>query len=96
MPAGARVGTSSLRRRVQLAARRPDLAVLDIRGNVDTRLAKLERGEFEAVVLARAGLERLGFGDRISEVLPSELMLPAPGQGALAVEYRERMPGCGS
>ncbi len=73
-----------------MAARRPDLAVLDIRGNVDTRLAKLERGEFEALVLARAGLERLGFGGWISEVLPPELMLPAPGQGALALEYRER------
>jgi len=85
---GARVGTSSLRRRAQLLAARPDLHVLDLRGNVDTRLRKLREGQYEAVVLAVAGLVRLGHADVISEVLPVDLMLPAVGQGALCVEVR--------
>lgn len=88
LPQGARVGTSSLRRRAQLLARRPDLEVVEIRGNVGTRLSKLE-GEVDAVILARAGLVRLGLEERITETIPAEVMLPAVGQGALAVEIRE-------
>ena len=88
LPAGARVGTSSLRRRAQLLAVRPDLVLLDLRGNVNTRLEKLDAGEFDAVVLAAAGLRRLGLGDRIRSVLPRAMMLPAVGQGALAIECR--------
>ena len=88
LPPGARVGTSSLRRRAQLLAARPDLQVLDLRGNVETRLGKLQAGEYDAVVLAASGLIRLGYGDVISEILPFEVMLPAVGQGALAVESR--------
>jgi hydroxymethylbilane synthase len=88
LPAGARVGTSSLRRRAQVLAARPDVQVLDLRGNVDTRLAKLERGEYDAVVLAVAGLERLGREPAIAERLSVTAMVPAPGQGALAVEVR--------
>jgi hydroxymethylbilane synthase len=84
----ARVGTSSLRRRAQLLAARPDLQVLDLRGNVDTRLRKLREGQYDAVVVAVAGLERLGHADTISQVLPLDLMLPAVGQGALCVEMR--------
>jgi hydroxymethylbilane synthase len=86
LPHAARVGTGSPRRRAQLLAQRPDLDVADIRGNVDTRLRKLDAGEYDAVVLARAGLVRLGLLDRVSELLSTDLMLPAPGQGALAVE----------
>ena len=89
LPAGSRVGTSSLRRQAQILALRSDLAVTGLRGNVDTRLAKLDRGECEAIVLARAGLERLGLGARVTELLPPEIMTPAAGQGALALEYRE-------
>lgn len=85
---GARIGTGSLRRRTQLLHARPDLTVLDIRGNVDTRLRKLDDGEFDAIVLAEAGLTRLGLADRITQVLPKELMLPAVGQGALGIEIR--------
>jgi hydroxymethylbilane synthase len=85
---GALVGTGSLRRQAQLRHVRPDLLVADIRGNVDTRLRKLDDGEFDAVVLAEAGLRRLGFSGRISEVLPFDMMLPAVGQGALALECR--------
>jgi hydroxymethylbilane synthase len=85
---GARVGTSSLRRQSQLRHHRPDLQVCELRGNVDTRLAKLERGDCDAIVLAKAGLERLGWTDRITEVLSPEIMLPAAGQGALGVEAR--------
>jgi hydroxymethylbilane synthase len=85
---GARVGTSSLRRQAQLKALRPDLEIHPLRGNVDTRLRKLDQGECEAIVLAAAGLKRLGKTDRIGQILPPEIMCPAPGQGALAIEIR--------
>jgi hydroxymethylbilane synthase len=88
LPAGAAVGTSSLRRRAQLLALRPDLDVRDLRGNVDTRLGRLEAGDFDALVLAAAGLERLGRGD--GESIPPDELTPAPGQGCLALEARER------
>jgi hydroxymethylbilane synthase len=88
LPPGARIGTSSARRRAQLLARRPDLQMLDVRGNVPTRLAKLDRGDYDALVLARAGLQRLGLDARIAEVLEPDIIVPAPGQGALAVEAR--------
>ena len=88
LPIGARVGTSSLRRRAQLLAVRPDLTICDLRGNVNTRLAKLDAGEFDAIVLAAAGLKRLGFERRIRSILPRSVMLPAVGQGALAIECR--------
>ncbi|MFH1071533.1 MAG: hydroxymethylbilane synthase, partial [Candidatus Glassbacteria bacterium] len=89
LPGGARLGTGSLRRKVQIAALRPDLVFMDLRGNVDTRLAKLERGEYDAVVLAQAGLVRLGLEGRITELLDPDQVVPAAGQGALAVEYRQ-------
>jgi hydroxymethylbilane synthase len=89
LPQGARVGTSSLRRQVQLRALRPDLVLLDLRGNVNTRLAKLERGEYDAIVLAAAGLIRLGFANRIRQRLAPPLLLPAAGQGVLGLEIRE-------
>lgn len=88
LPLGAVVGTSSLRRKAQLLAARPDLTIRDLRGNVDTRLRKLDEGLYDAVILAAAGLERLGHGDRIKAVIPSEVCLPAVGQGALAIECR--------
>ena len=88
LPVGAKVGTSSLRRKAQLLHARPDLNIQDLRGNVNTRLRKLEEEHFDAIVLAVAGLKRLGFADRITEVLPKELLLPAVGQGALAIETR--------
>jgi hydroxymethylbilane synthase len=88
LPRGARVGTSSLRRQSQLLAARPDLRVVDLRGNVDTRLRKLRDGAYDAVVLAAAGLIRLGHADAIGEYLPLDLMLPAVGQGALCLEFR--------
>jgi hydroxymethylbilane synthase len=88
LPAGARVGTSSLRRRAQLLARRPDLAVVELRGNVDTRLRKLAEGAVDAVVLAVAGLARLGLAPAGAVALAPEEMLPAIGQGALALEAR--------
>jgi hydroxymethylbilane synthase len=88
LPAGARVGTSSLRRASQLRALRPDLNILDVRGNVGTRLRKLDEGHFDALILASAGLLRLGLGERISAYLPPEVMLPAVAQGALAIEAR--------
>jgi hydroxymethylbilane synthase len=88
LPQGSRVGTSSLRRRAQLLARRPDLRVLDLRGNVDTRLGKLYAGDYDAIVLAAAGLDRLGHAEAIGQYLPLEIMLPAVGQGALCVEIR--------
>jgi hydroxymethylbilane synthase len=84
----ARVGTSSLRRTAQLRARRPDLEIEDIRGNVDTRLRKLDAGQYDAIVLAAAGLRRLGWENRITELLDPSVMCPAVGQGALAVETR--------
>jgi hydroxymethylbilane synthase len=85
---GARVGTGSLRRRAQLLHLRPDLQIKDVRGNVDTRLRKLDDGQFDAIVLAEAGLRRLGLEERISLVLPLDAMLPAVGQGALGIECR--------
>jgi hydroxymethylbilane synthase len=88
LPVGARVGTTSLRRRAQLHARRPDLDVQDLRGNVDTRIRRLREGAFDAILLARAGLVRLGRADEATEVLEPEVMLPAPGQGAIAIECR--------
>ena len=88
LPSGAVVGTSSLRRKAQLLAARPDLTIRDLRGNVDTRLRKLDEGLYDAVILAAAGLERLGHGDRIKAVIPSSVCLPAVGQGALAIECR--------
>ena len=88
LPAGARVGTGSARRAAQLRATRPDVEPVEIRGNVDTRIRKVDDGEFDAAVLAVAGLERLGLLERASEVLEPDVMLPAVGQGALAVEAR--------
>lgn len=88
LPRGARVGTSSLRRQAQLRNRRPDLEMANVRGNVDTRLAKVDRGEYDAVVLAKAGLDRLGMGGCITEVLAPEVCLPAAGQGAIGIEMR--------
>jgi hydroxymethylbilane synthase len=89
LPSGARVGTSSLRRRAQLRAARRDLEILDLRGNLNTRLAKLDSGEYEAIILAAAGVVRLGWKDRISEYLDASAWLPAVGQGALAVVCRD-------
>jgi hydroxymethylbilane synthase len=88
LPGGARVGTGSLRRAAQLRALRPDLALADIRGNVDTRLRKLDEGQYDAIVLAAAGLSRLGLEGRVSEYFDPQVVLPAPGQGALALELR--------
>jgi hydroxymethylbilane synthase len=88
LPPSAKIGTGSLRRRAQLLNVRPDFQVLPIRGNVDTRLKKLDAGEYDAVVLAAAGLIRLGSAERITEYLEPPRMLPAPGQGALAIECR--------
>jgi hydroxymethylbilane synthase len=88
LPSGSRIGTGSLRRRVQLLAYRSDLEVVAIRGNVDTRLRKCDTGAVDAVVLARAGLNRLGLGTRATETLAPEVMLPAVGQGALGIEQR--------
>ncbi len=92
LPQRARIGTASLRRRAQLLRRRGDLEVLPIRGNVDTRLAKLAAGEFDALVLALCGLERLGKAALASEILAPEVMLPAVGQGVLAIECRAADP----
>lgn len=88
LPSGAKVGTSSLRRQCQLRRSRPDLDIREVRGNVDTRIRKLEAGEFAAIVLAKAGLDRLELSARITEILPPELMLPAVGQGAMGIEVR--------
>ena len=88
LPQGAKVGTSSLRRKAQLLHARPDLNIQDLRGNVNTRLRKLEEEHFDAIILAVAGLKRLGFGDRITDILPQTMVLPAVGQGALAIETR--------
>ena len=89
LPRGARVGTSSPRRAAFLRAARADLTVVPIRGNVETRLRKLDAGDFDAVCLAWAGLRRIGLEVRVTEVLPVEVMLPAPGQGALGVQVRD-------
>jgi hydroxymethylbilane synthase len=93
LSAGARVGTSSLRRAAQLRKLRPDLTIESVRGNLDTRLRKLDEGQYEAILLAAAGLKRLGWGDRIAEILPVEMMCPAVGQGALAIETRASSAG---
>ena len=85
---GARVGTSSLRRQAQVLHIRPDLDFRDLRGNVDTRLRKVESGEYDAILLAKAGLDRLGVSQRISEILSPDVCMPAVGQGAIAVECR--------
>jgi hydroxymethylbilane synthase len=87
LPRGARIGTSSLRRASQLKQFRPDFQIVEIRGNVDTRLRKLSEGEYDAIVLAKAGIVRLGHASRITEVLSPEVVLPAVGQGALGVEF---------
>lgn len=92
LPQGARVGTSSLRRQAQLRALRPDLVLLDLRGNVGTRLNKLDAGDYDAIVLACAGLERLGLASRIRSRLTAPDWLPAPGQGAIAIEARSDQP----
>ncbi|KJZ08805.1 porphobilinogen deaminase [Halomonas sp. S2151] len=88
LPEGARLGTSSLRRGLQMREARPDLEVISLRGNVQTRLAKLDAGEFDAILLATSGLKRLGLGERIAQELPPEICLPACGQGALGIECR--------
>jgi hydroxymethylbilane synthase len=88
LPPGAVVGTSSLRRRAQALNRRPDLRLIDLRGNVETRLRKLAEQDLDAIILARAGLERLGLGGHVREILDPEWMLPAVGQGALGLECR--------
>ena len=88
LPEGAKVGTSSLRRKAQLYLYRDDLDVVDVRGNVETRLRKLDEGRLDALVLAAAGLERLGLQDRVSEILTQDVMIPAPGQGILAIAIR--------
>jgi len=88
LPRGARVGTSSLRRQAQLKVLRPDLKIHPLRGNVDTRLRKLEAGEFDAVILAAAGLNRLGKTELVKQIIPPEIMCPAAGQGALGIEIR--------
>ena len=90
---GATVGTSSLRRIAQLKRIRPDLKLVSIRGNVDTRINKVERGEYDAIVLAAAGLRRLGWGEIISEVFRADMLCPAVGQGALAIETLEGSAG---
>jgi hydroxymethylbilane synthase len=89
LPQGAKVGTCSMRRIVQLKDRRPDLEILDLRGNVNTRLKKLDDGEFDAIILACAGLIRLEFEDRIKQQISAEQSLPAVGQGAVGIEIRE-------
>lgn len=88
LPQGGRVGTSSLRRQAQLKAIRPDLDIHPLRGNVDTRLRKLEQGEYDAIILASAGLKRLGKTELIKQIIPAEIMCPAAGQGALGIEIR--------
>ncbi len=88
LPEGARVGTSSLRRQCQLRRLRPDLKVLDLRGNVNTRLAKLDKGDYDAILLAAAGVRRMGWEQRITELLAPEQFIPAIGQGAIGIEIR--------
>ncbi len=89
LPQGARVGTSSLRRQAQLLALRPDLDIHPLRGNVDTRLRKLEAGEYAAIILAAAGVNRLGLTQLVRQIIPSDAMCPAAGQGALGIEIRQ-------
>jgi hydroxymethylbilane synthase len=89
LPQSARVGTSSLRRQAQLKAVRPDLDIHPLRGNVDTRLRKLEQGKYAAIILAAAGLKRLGKTELVKQIIPAEIMCPAAGQGALGIEIRE-------
>ena len=89
LPKGARLGTSSLRRSCQVMQQRPDLKIGFLRGNVNTRLAKLDAGEFDAIILACAGLMRLGFNDRIGAAIDEDFLLPAGGQGAVGIEYRD-------
>src|SRR4051794_85349 len=93
LPRGAKVGTSSLRRSAQLRTLRPDLIIESVRGNVDTRLRKLDEGQYDAILLAAAGLKRLGWANRIAEILPVEVMCSAVGQGALAIETRDSGDG---
>ena len=88
LPVGAGIGTSSLRRECQLRALRPDLKVKILRGNIGTRLRRLDEGRFDAILLAAAGVTRLGFGQRINQYLDTAIMLPAPGQGAIGIEAR--------
>jgi hydroxymethylbilane synthase len=90
LPQGARVGTSSLRRQCQLKWLRPDLEIIPLRGNVDTRLGKLETGEYDAIILATAGVQRLGLHQHLRYRIPAETMCPAVGQGALAIEIRRK------
>ena len=89
LPQGARVGTSSLRRQCQIKALRPDLELADLRGNVNTRLQKLDDGQYDAIILAAAGLKRLGFEDRLTQAIATDISLPAIGQGAVGIECRE-------
>ena len=93
LPRGARVGTSSLRRGAQLKSLRPDIEIVPLRGNLDTRLKKLDTQDLDAVILAAAGLKRMGLTDRITETIDDTVMLPAVGQGALCIECRENDPG---
>jgi len=90
LPSGASIGTSSLRRQAQLRHYRGDLQMVDMRGNVDTRLTKLTQGDYDAIVLAKAGLDRLGKAEQISEIVPPDICLPAAGQGAIGIETRKR------
>ncbi len=90
LPPRSVIGTSSLRRQAQLLARRPDLQLADLRGNVGTRLQRVEEGRYDAIILASAGLIRLGFESRIAQRIPTDVLLPAVGQGALGIEIRER------
>ncbi len=92
LPQGAKVGTSSLRRRAQILKYRPDVLTIDLRGNLDTRIKKLENQEMDAIILAAAGLKRLGLEQYITQILPNEICLPAVGQGALAIETRQDDP----
>jgi len=89
LPQGARIGTSSLRRICQILSKRPDLNIIQLRGNVDTRIRKLDEGEFDAIILAVAGVKRLGRAERITQVLPQDISLSAIGQGAVGIECRE-------
>jgi hydroxymethylbilane synthase len=92
LPAGSKVGTSSLRRELMLRSRYPHLKVEWIRGNVGTRLSKLDRGDYDGLVMATAGLKRLGLSERIRQIIPTEISLPSPGQGALGIEIRANDP----